>query len=298
MEQPMVGIPYVEPGQLLFRYLSPQSPHFWNAITDILYEKKIFLSSRSSFNDPYDSSPEIHDDLSSSAIRRYAREMMQYPLHPLRDPGHAMRILKLKAEGKTRLSALHIANIKAEMVRNTAEYLDECGLASFSLVSDHPLLWSHYAAGSSGICVVFRRGPSMQSAFCVCAQVSYVEKRPQLPTSLFYRMVRAQRAGEPFGDLADEIFSLSYLHKSAEWSYEKEARIYYPFSASKKIPFDQNELVGIILGPKSTRELEKQLKRKIDESLNPIRLHRATLSESGFKIVVPTDFAILQTSAA
>src|SRR4051812_4984192 len=65
---------------------------------------------------------------------------------------------------------------------------------------------------------------------CVCAQVSYVEKRPQLPTSLFYRMVRAQRAGEPFGDLADEIFSLSYLHKSAEWSYEKEARIYYPFS--------------------------------------------------------------------
>jgi hypothetical protein len=213
--------------------------------------------------------------------------MMQNPFHPMRDPSHALQILRLRAEGKTRLTNQHITNIKAGMVRKATEYLDGCGLASFSLLSNHPLLWSHYAAGSSGICFVFKRGSSMQSAFAVCATVSYVQKRPELPTSLFYRMIQAQRSEEPFEELADQIFSLSYLHKSAEWAYEQEARIYYPFSASKKIPFDPNELVGILLGPKSTKELEAQLRSKIVGLRNPISLHRATLSESGFGIEIP-----------
>ena len=134
----MLEIPYVEPGQLLFRFMSHESIHFWTAITRILNERQIFLSSRTKFNDPYDSHPDIRDDLIASAIRRHTREMMQSPWRRERDPSDTLQILKLKAQGKTHLTSLQIRNIKGATILGATEFLDECGLASFSLSPRHP----------------------------------------------------------------------------------------------------------------------------------------------------------------
>ena len=79
-------ITYVEPGTYLFRFLNPNSSHFWSAVTDILAEQNIFLSSRTQFNDPHDSNPEIEDDLSSSIIKAYAREMLANPWRQIETP--------------------------------------------------------------------------------------------------------------------------------------------------------------------------------------------------------------------
>lgn len=287
----MRELPYVSPGTHLFRYMDHRTDYFWPAITDMLAEQKLFLNSRTRFNDPYDSQPEIHDDVRISDLRNYANEMIQNPWREERDAQEVLQILQLRAQGRTHLTKKQLSNIKAATLRHASEFLDECGLMSFSLAADHPLLWSHYAAGSAGVCAVFRRGVSMKSALCVCAEVSYVDKRPRLPTSLLLEMVRAQRANANYDAVSNRIFSLSFLHKSTQWQYEREARVFYPFSASKKIRFDRNELISIIVGPKSSTDLETKLKQATSQFASKVTIQRALLSQNGYGIIVPNGLA-------
>lgn len=264
----------------------------------MLCEQTLFLNSRSKFNDPFDSQPTIKDDLPASAIRNYLNEMMQNPLNPIRDASTIAKILQLKSLGKTHLNKAQIENIKKGSRQNAFEYLDECGLLSFSLTAENPLLWGHYAASFMGICAVFRRSNSIQSALSICAEVSYVEKRPQLPLSLLFELATNRIAGSPIDEVADRVLSLSFLHKDSHWSSEQEARIFYPFKAFKKIKFDTKELVGIIFGPKSPPELVDRLSVLVRSQRPVVSLHQASLSQTEFRIIVPHNYLRSQIAAA
>jgi hypothetical protein len=207
-------------------------------------------------------------------------------------------VLSLRAQGKTRLGERQIDALRAAMRRAADEFLDACGLTCFSLNASHPLLWGYYGGGYTGICAVFRRNGSMQSGLCLCARVSYVEQRPRLPLSLFYEMRRAQKAGKPTDEMTNKIFFLSFLHKSKEWEHEQEARIYYPFEASNKVRFDRDELIGIIIGPKSSSAFEKRLREEVDKRAPTISIQKAVLSDNDFGIAIPADFTAQSTSAS
>ncbi len=295
----MQGPQYVDPGTYLFRFMDHQTEYFWPAITDMLAEQKLYLNSRTRFNDAYDSRPQIQDDLSPSIIRRHAAELFRNPWHHTRDVSHIPQILKLKQRDNIRLNKKQINNIKIETQGNAIEFLDQCGLLSFSLSGNNRLLWAHYAAGSSGACVVFRRGTSMQSALCLCARVLYVEKLPSLPMSLLFEMARAQRSDRPSADeLADRVLFLSFLQKDQPWKYEDEARIFSPFHASKKVQFNRDELIAIILGPRAPSNLEERLRSAVSRLAPAVQIHRASLSPSGFEIVLPKAIADIATSHA
>jgi hypothetical protein len=238
----MEKLSYVEAETYLFRFMDPRSKHFWSAISDMLSEQLLFLNSRTHFNDPYDSQPILENDLSNSAIRNYFNGMLERPHNPIRSPESVARILEMKATGRTRLKKKDIENIKAGLRKNTKEVLDTAGLLSFSLTAENPLLWGHYAASFSGVCVIFRRNQSLKSAFSVCAKVRYVSKRPRLAQSLLHELTVRRMASEPYDEIANQIFFLSFLHKSDHWAYEQEARIFPPFHAFKKLPFDSDEL--------------------------------------------------------
>ena len=284
-------LPYVEPGTYLFKFLNPGAPHFWPAVADLLGEQKIFLSSRTSFNDPHDSNPEIEDDLSDSLIRNHAQEMLANPWRSDREPAEISQLLNLQAQGGIRLRKQQIAGIRAHARQTAKESLDQCGLASLSLTMDHPLLWAHYAAGYSGICVVFKRSNSLRSALCLCAKVSYCDSLPKLPVSLSYRMVAAQRANnEEFRELFDRIIFLSFLNKFRQWEYEQEARIVYPSRASTKIAFEKDELVGVVLGPRSSSSLEERLTGEVRRLAPSVRITKASLSSTDYKLALPDVF--------
>lgn len=141
-----------------------------------------------------------------------------------------------------------------------------------------------------GICAVFRRGGSPQSALAVCADVAYVNERPTLELSSIQELSRRRTDGENYDDLAQKIFHVCFLHKSAHWSYEQEARIFHPFFAVKKLSFDPNELVGFILGPNSSEELKIKLRTEIKTRSPGISLDTASLSQSEFRIIIPHRF--------
>jgi hypothetical protein len=291
-------IPYVDPGTYLFRFMDHRTEHFWPSIADMLSKQELFLNSRTRFNDPYDSEPIIENDLSNSVIRNYIDQMVENPYNPKRKPSQIARIMRLKASGRPHLRKGGIQNIKESLRISANEFLNSCGLLSFSLTGENPLLWGHYAASFTGVCAIFRRGASTASALSICARVVYVDQRPRLALSLFQEMARARMANLSYDDLANEIFFLSFLHKSNHWSYEREARIFYPFSAFKKMPFDSSELLGFILGPKSAPSLEEKMREEIKTRQPSVALYKSSLSQNEFKIVIPHKFTHQHANAA
>lgn len=274
-----------------------RTDYFWPTITDLLSEHRLFLNSRTKFNDPYDSRPIIDDDLSTSSLRQYTDEMLANPLNPRRSPSQMLRLLEMKAAGRTTLRKGSIRNIKSSVRASADEFLDSAGLLSFSLTAEHPLLWGHYAASFSGVCAVFKRGHAVESALSICANVVYVPKPPHLQLSLFHTMATARIANQKHDDLANEIFFRSFLHKSDDWRYEQEARIFYPFHALKHMPFEPGELSGFILGPKSSLSLEEKLKKEIRARKPSTALYKASLSQREYRVVLPHKF-LQQPNAA
>jgi hypothetical protein len=286
----MGNIPFIKAGTHLFRFMDPRTKHFWPTINDMLSQQVLFVNSRRHFNDPYDSYPIIENDLSSLAVRAYCDEMIQNPFNPNRTVTGMARILDLKASGRTRLTKKMVENIKAEMRQATDDFLDTAGLLSFSLTAENPLLWGHYAASFTGVCSIFNRSTSMSSSLSMCATVSYVDRRPRLPMSLFHEMSTKRMSSQPYDDLTNEIFFLSFLHKSNHWAYEQEARIFFPFSALKKLSFDAAELIGFILGPRSAPELEGKMRAEITARRSSVGLYNSSLSRNDFRIIIPHKF--------
>lgn len=286
----MERIPFVEDGTHLFRFMNHHSKYFWPAINDMLSDQLLFLNSRTRFNDPYDSHPIVDSDLSTSAVRAYCDEAIQNPFNPMRTVTGVARILDLKVADRTRLTREMVKGIKSDMRQATEDFLDTAGLLSFSLTAENPLLWGHYAASFAGVCTVFRRGKSTTSCLSMCANVSYVGTRPRLPMSLFHNMTTRRMSGQSSEALENEIFFLSFLHKSNHWEYEQEARIFFPFGGSKKLSFDRTELVGFLMGPKSAPELEHKLRVEIAARRPSVALDRASLSNQDFRIIIPHKF--------
>ncbi len=275
-----------------------RADHFWPSIRDLLCEHKLFLNSRTKFNDPFDSQPIIEDDLSSSAIRDYFKHTLENPFNPNRSAIGVARILELRATGRTHLKRKNVQGIKTSLLKLAQEFLDTAGLLSFSLNADNPLLWGHYAASFSGICAVFRRGISADSALSVCAKLTYVNRRPRLSLSLLHELATRRMDNLPYDRIADEVFYLAFLHKSIHWAYEQEARIYFPFSAFKKLSIKPDELVGFILGPQSSDAVAKKMRDEIKEWRPQIALHKAELSRNDFRIIIPHQFSNLHANAA
>jgi hypothetical protein len=264
----------------------------------LLCEHKLFLNSRKNFNDPYDCHPVIDNDLSAVVIRDYVNKAFDFPFNAKRSAMGIARILEMKSKGTMTLNKKRVEEIKEALRKNADCILDETGHLSFSLTADNPLLWGHYAASFAGICAVFKRSTSLTSAFAICAKVKYVNTRPHLPLSLMQELARRRMENESHDELANQIFFRAFLHKSDHWSYEEEARIFYPFHAFQKLPFDPVELVGFILGPRSSAELEDRLRREIKTHRPGTSLERSSLSKNDFHIIVPHKFARQRNCAA
>ena len=293
-----IAIPYVETGTYLFRFMDHRTEYFWTTIGEMLSENRLFLNSRTRFNDPYDSQPIIENDLSNAAIRDYVDEMATNPYNRNRRPSQIARIVGLKASGNFLLKKGSLQNIKDGLFASANEFLDAGGLVSFSLTAENPLLWGYYATSFAGVCAVFRRGTSMRSALSVCARVAYVDHRPRLALGMFHAMATARMADKPYNDLANEIFFRSFLHKSSHWSHEKEARIFVPFKAFEKIEFESDELVGFILGINTPTLVEEKLRAEIRLRKPTIVAHKSSLSRNEFKVIIPHTFTRRGAKAA
>jgi hypothetical protein len=151
----------------------------------------------------------------------------------------------------------------------------EYGLVSFSIHSNNPLLWGHYAGSHTGIALGFDVPDD------VLVPVSYTDTR--------FRGVfdEASRSIIDIPKIRNKILGTKF----SDWKYEKEKRIFlkleetYEELGLKFIEFSKNlDLKEIIIGANSSLNTT-HLMEKFGFSVNEVYIKKYKLGSREFKLV-------------
>lgn len=222
-------------------------------VREILVDHEVYFARPSQLNDPFDMSPRFEKPTREVLIRGAERYFAKRP--------------ERSDERESTLRHLRECDLNEHTkgAEARARKRLESGYSVFSLAGnrDHPMLWSHYAGGHTGLCIHFRadEGSLMGGAL----EVTYHALRPTLPIDL--------------SELSDgEVFTRLLLQKGEFWSYENEYRwANYPNTNWGGIPiefrgqrgrFKPRELSGITVGARISDVNRKKLLR-LAESHNP-----------------------------
>jgi hypothetical protein len=155
-----------------------------------------------------------------------------------------------------------------ERVRHTA------GVVCFSADRKPVLLWSHYAAGHSGVCL------QIDVAHDLPTFASAVEVKMHSDISL----PKLNWLNMPQG-LPQILF-----HKMNWWEYENERRIVYDNQGGKYLAFDPKALVRVILGcnvvPEHERFVGDLLAERAANGLPSIEVFRAARHATMAKLTI------------
>tara|TARA_R100000935_G_C2812392_1_gene155611 strand:- start:530 stop:1321 length:792 start_codon:yes stop_codon:yes gene_type:complete len=199
-------IPYPEVTSL-FKYMP------WLGFArETLLEQKIWYSSMSAFNDPFEGIYDIQNDLSvHAAIALAAKykadchwdEVEEFIRAQVLHPRHDSLVL---SDG--------FKAIVKQQVEEARKQIRSLGVLSLSMVSDSILLWSHYADEHRGICIEFERNIDEDSGILENSRpVIYSD---MYPTPSVDQLVLDPRA------LTNKVV----YTKSHHWAYEREWRLW------------------------------------------------------------------------
>lgn len=141
------------------------------------------------------------------------------------------------------------------------QQLDSVGIFSLSALSDHPLMWAHYASEHRGICLGFKRLPGCRMAdgehfFRVVYSDTLPEIDPEGPTMEmkfgFDENGKIYTSGYGFS-FADKTIQRVITTKSTIWKYEEEWRYVEPNGGSYNWPGNIVELTFGLKCPDTRR---------------------------------------------
>jgi len=212
------------------KHLYHWQPYKFGRLRELLKTNSIYCSLPSSFNDPWDCSPQFDNTIPNNFIGNYLHKKWALKTYnkffPARDNTEEIRkILNDPQKNK------HLIDQISEAISNevrTSKYRIYC----LSPNPENLLMWSHYANSHTGICIEFDLQKSMLFTALKCR---YKASYPSLKT--YSKSTR---------DLLAPL-----LIKSDVWSYEKE----YRFILSSEI--DEILENGHNLNPKGLFTLPK-----------------------------------------
>jgi Protein of unknown function (DUF2971) len=201
-------------------------------VRDILVEHKLFFTSRKCFNDPFDCVVPTFLQTPGTSHKRYVEELLDKKMPDL-------------PPNEWRAKRQQLMSVKAlEAVREDVQkQIDKAGITCFCKVRDDILMWAHYADKHRGLCFEFD-GSENCHFFGAAQPVKYEDF-----TYVF--------VGEPSHKTLERII----LTKSKHWSYEREYRLFQPWTAGQKLDYPVALLTGIIFGC-MMGESERQLVRQ------------------------------------
>lgn len=186
--------------KLLLDHPVPQSYFKYAPVEDwlpaMLTGKSLKFSSRTGFNDPFDSRAAYLIEVHTPAGSNYVKE--------------ALGRVRLKPAQRLRL--LQEVRNKFKQPRQffdgqTDEILDQTGILSLATCWKNHLMWSHYANHHKGICIEFS---SSVDVFRVALPITYVKELPVILRP---------------SDSTDELLRKALLTKAECWAYEQEWRV-------------------------------------------------------------------------
>jgi hypothetical protein len=241
-----------------YRALSPGDTR--DRTLDIIRSNRLYFCSPSSFNDPF----EAQFVLRVGATRD---ERLRYWSDGFIQEGQTLESAKSRAEAWNAIfisfpDKLHEAEfrpvVEAAICRSSA-------LLSLSARPDDLLMWAHYAASHTGLCLKFSLSAE-EPFFAVAQPVDYQDDYPQF---------------NYFTSSSDEKLKRSLLTKSRHWEYEAEYRVIDSDGAPGLRSFHPSLLAGVILGARIS-ETDREEVVALVGARAPI--YRAELDRSQFRV--------------
>ena len=258
----------------LFRYMSVKRAD--SAIRD----SQLYLSAPIDFNDPFDCRMPLSFDASSRDQKAYARQLIRE-----KNPGLN------RHDARARVAMVDRGTYETAYGRALQRYSEQAGILCFSETNSDILMWSHYAAKHSGICLGFSfnfdERPFLESP---TYEVEYADKVPDVR---FFEIARDMKSADTELKLSAQrkFVKAIFLTKARHWEYESEWRTIAlnPSRASKGLrDYPPSRLTDVIFGCRISEEDERAIRSSMSSRTHPVRIQRARRMEKVFGLeIVP-----------
>ena len=216
-----------------FRALVPADSTSVDRIRDVIVRSRLWLSSATDFNDPFDMAAKIVVDGTAQQKRTRFNELLKRQGKTLKERLKALPTLVARTNDN--LAALaqqaHGANIQ------------RTGVCSFGGDPRSILAWSHYGKDHEGLCYVFESARDL-TTFVQAVEVEYNDDYPVINWLTEFD--------------SDNLIKI-LLRKHTGWRYEQERRIIIPERGRTYIAFRPEALRAVILGCRGIPEVRAKL---------------------------------------
>jgi hypothetical protein len=244
-----------------FRHLQGEH-HEWTR--QILEDSVLYFAAPPSFNDPFDCKVHYSNTLSVDVLRPYYTQLVKESLPHL----NREQLRKKVAAGILSITPVQFIS---QMTAGMQEAANEIGVLSLSATCKSILLWSHYAACHTGICIKFHAG-NTAPFFGAAQKVFYKEKYPEIDV-----------LSNPYHQVEGFL-----LTKAKDWEYEEEWRIINHESGPGKKEFPDHLISEVILGARITDKDREDVLTWLGKRRCCVQVSQAVLSKGSYSLeIVP-----------
>jgi hypothetical protein len=251
--------------RFLYKYYSFDGPYSIVNLRSAIVDGVLRLSRAADFNDPFDMTAHVVvDGTSSERWERFENIVRK------KEPHLGWRAQKAKIE---ELAATPDADLVRLCKAAYANIKTTTGVYCFAGSGKSTLMWSHYAANHTGVCLQFERANDF-TTLCQAVRVKY---SLDLPTVYWMNQ-------------SHEEVKRVLLAKHPDWAYERESRIIAPEQAGLYLQFKAAALRGVIYGCRTTdpniAQIEGLLRQRKALGHPDVTEYRSTQHSSQYKLVV------------
>ncbi len=222
-----------------FRPLIAKSTEQTDRLRDYLVESRLWLSSPTAFNDPFDMRGQFVFVGKPQDKRKHINNRLKQ-----------LRPDLVKSQRETFAFNILSNNLIIENLEDRYGQLREnFGVCSFTEDTRNILMWAHYGSNHTGVSLQFQLAQDLS----VFSHALKVDNLPEYPIIDYLKETLGKALGR------------TLLRKSELWAYEKERRILQPDGANHYLKFNPSALTALILGCEISIDEEKVIKMLIIE---------------------------------
>lgn len=249
------------PPKSLYKYRAPITPKDFERLENMITNGECFFSSPWSFNDIFDCKPTL-----SYACKD--NEYINGYIAIARKRGDCRVRAELVKEAMGHIGtdrdprSVAFSNASQDKLHNL---LDTWGVYCLAESPTNLLMWSHYAASYTGICLELDT-----KDFAFLSRVEYQEERP---------VIRWLDGLSPWESAQKALFT-----KSKHWEYEAEWRALA--NANHVAKFGPSLVKGIIFGPKCQDETIEKVESIVEQHKLHIRFSKIVADRKNFVLEI------------
>ncbi|MBK6290294.1 MAG: DUF2971 domain-containing protein [Ignavibacteria bacterium] len=227
-----------------------------NNLYKTLVNAELWFAAPTSFNDPFDCQINDQTDWTDANIREYVTQTALATGQ------------KIDPEAVVRTNQQSPGSFKEFFTDNLKGTLSKQGVACFLPNANNLLLWAHYSASHTGVCLKFDRTQD-ESLFALTFAVHYSQDYPRFD----YLSER------------NDLVIKAMLTKSIHWKYENEIRVFKTNIGNH--PFEKESLKEIIFGCKAAPNEITTIRRLVDNAHYPdLKLRQVKLKDNEYDVEI------------